>query len=137
MIAQFCWTVTSARAAYKLSGMPGNPVRIPGDRVTINDASVMSSSSRAAIVIGLMWRYGEMSYTMDMEAVDAASLYRIWGKPRLHFVIGTNRLGGGGCVAREMLLLMAGYVTPPTFCGRFGAFCHAVEYTERESGISV
>lgn len=93
MIAQFLLDrYERPRLAYKLSGMPGNPVRIPGDRVTINDASVMSSS-RAAIVIGLMWRYGEMSYTMDLEAVDAASLYPYLGASPGYFVIGTNRLG--------------------------------------------
>ena len=112
MIAQFLLDrYERPRLAYKLSGMPGNPVRIPGDRVTINDASVMSSS-RAAIVIGLMWRYGEMSYTMDLEAVDARASTHIWGEPGL-LCDWYKSIGRGGCVAREMLLLMAGYVTPP------------------------
>lgn len=77
---------------YKLRGMPGDPVRIPGDRVTINDASAMSSP-RDAIVTGVTWRYGEMSYAMDIEAVDAVSLYPFLGASPGYFVIGTNRLG--------------------------------------------
>ena len=93
MIAQFLLDrYEQPRLTYTLRGMPADPARIPGDRVTINDTSVMSSS-RAMMVTGVRWRYGEMSYTMDLEGVDAAALYPYIGTSPGYFVINTNKLG--------------------------------------------
>ena len=78
--------------SYRLGGMLADPARIPGDRITVNDVSVMSSG-RPAMVIGISWRFTEMAYTMDVEAVDASTLYRYLDTSPSYFVVGTNKLG--------------------------------------------
>jgi hypothetical protein len=78
MLAQFLLDRHErARLFYRMNGCLGSGVRKPGDRVTINDVSVMSSA-RAAMVLAVSWRYagGEHpSYLMDLECMDAANLY--------------------------------------------------------------
>lgn len=90
MLAQFLLDRhEKPRLTYNLRGVPAVPERKPGDRITLNDTSVMSSA-RAAIVTGLSWRYEGMSYVQDIEAIDAADLY----PAGTYFVLGTNTLGG-------------------------------------------
>jgi len=62
------------RLFYTITGLLGNGARRPGDRITVNDVSVMSSA-REAMVLAVRWRYGNQSYLMDLEAMDAAELY--------------------------------------------------------------
>jgi hypothetical protein len=62
------------RLTYQLRGCLGDPGRRLGDRVTISDASVMSSS-RDAFVIGIAWRLTPNGFSQDLTAIDAAQLY--------------------------------------------------------------
>lgn len=84
------------RLVYRVNGLLGAGVRRPGDRITINDASVMSSG-RAAMVLAVRWRYGEASYLMDLEAIDAENLYTYAGTSPGYFIVGGagtgNQLG--------------------------------------------
>lgn len=93
MIAQFLLDRhETPRIFYTLSGCPGNPQRRPGDLITINDNSVMSSS-RTAYITAINWYYGGMSYTQDIDAMDAATLFPANSGGVGYFVIGTNKLG--------------------------------------------
>lgn len=80
------------RLKYRIDGLLGNGARRPGDRVTINDVSVMSAG-RAAMVLAVRWRYGETSYLMDVEAMDAANLYTYAGTSPSYFIIGGAGVG--------------------------------------------
>lgn len=80
------------RLQYRINGLLGNGVRRPGDRITINDASVMSSG-RAAMVLAVRWRFGDASYTMDLEAMDAGNLYAYAGASPGYFIIGGAGVG--------------------------------------------
>jgi hypothetical protein len=84
------------RVFYRATGLLGNGARRPGDRVTLNDTSVMSSG-RAAMVLAVDWNYGGMAYTMDLECMDAASLYTYADTSPGYFIIGGagtgNQLG--------------------------------------------
>lgn len=80
------------RLTYRLTGVPGNAARRPGDRITVNDSSVMSSG-REAIITGVSWRYGGQVYTMDITAIDAANIYKYLGASPGYFKVGTNKLG--------------------------------------------
>lgn len=77
---------------YELRGALGNPARRPGDRITINDGSVMSAA-REAIVIGVAWSYGGQLYRQEITAIDAAALYPYATTTPGYFRIGVNRLG--------------------------------------------
>ena len=79
------------RLVYNLTGVPGNGARRPGDRITINDASVMSSG-RDAMITGITWRYSGMQYSMDVEAVDATGLFKGYGTGDPYFIIGTHKM---------------------------------------------
>lgn len=79
------------RLVWTLSGCPGKATRRPGDRITVNDTSMMSAG-RAAIITGIRWRYGD-TFVQDIEAIDAANLYPYAGATPGYFVVGTNKLG--------------------------------------------
>lgn len=79
------------RLSFKLGGCPGKPSRNCGDRITINDAKIMSAS-RQAFITGISWRLDSGSFLQDIEAVDAASLYP-YADGDGYFVLGTNKLG--------------------------------------------
>lgn len=81
-----------ARVAYKVTGVPGKPGRRCGDRVTITDAR-LTSTSRDVFITGISWRLNGSGFVQDLECVDAAQLYPYSGS---YFVIGTNRVGVGG-----------------------------------------
>jgi hypothetical protein len=92
MVAQFLLDRHEhPRLVYRMTGALGDAERRPGDRITVNDTSVMSSG-REAYVMAVSWRYGGMSYTQDIEAVDAANLFRGYGVNDPFFIIGTNKL---------------------------------------------
>jgi hypothetical protein len=80
-----------ARLTYKLRGCPGNPARRCGDRITINDTTIMSSA-RDAFITGINWRLTRNGLTQDIEAIDAANLFA----NAAYFVIGTSKLGASG-----------------------------------------
>ena len=77
------------RLTYRLRGVLGNPARRLGDRVTINDTSVMSAS-RDAFLVGIRWRLTANGFQQDLEAIDAAQLYPYQSDG--YFIIGTNVL---------------------------------------------
>ena len=60
------------------------------DRITVTDASTLSSS-QAAIVSGITWSLSlRGGFTQDIEAIQVASLYPNTGN---YFVVGTHALG--------------------------------------------
>lgn len=96
MIAQFLLDRHEyPRLRYDLSGVPGDPRRRPGDRITVNDTSVMGSG-RAAYLVGVTWRLGGMSYTMDIEAIDADNLFKGYGTGDPYFILGTHTVNNAG-----------------------------------------
>jgi hypothetical protein len=62
------------RLTYTLRGCLGVPARRLGDRVTVSDPSVMSSS-RDAYLVGIAWRLTPTGFSQDLTAIDAAQLY--------------------------------------------------------------
>lgn len=80
------------RLFYRLAGCPGVASRRLGDRVTINDSSVMSSS-RDAFLIGIRWRLSDKGFEQDLDAVDAENMYPYQSSSPSYFVTGTNKLG--------------------------------------------
>lgn len=93
MLAQFLLDRhESARLFYAITGCLGNPARRPGDRITVNDPSVMSAG-REAMVTEVRWRFSGMAYGMDIVAADAASLFKYAGASPGYFWVGTNKLG--------------------------------------------
>lgn len=73
-----------------MRGVPGVPSRRLGDKVTINDSSVMSSS-RDAFITSINWRMTSNGFSQDITAVDAAQLYPYQATG--YFTVGTNTLG--------------------------------------------
>ncbi len=78
------------RLTYKLRGCPGKPSRRCGDRITINDAAIMSAA-RDAFITGISWRLTRNGFTQDIEAIDAAGLFPYQSEG--YFIVGTNTLG--------------------------------------------
>jgi len=76
------------RLSFRLTGVPGDPSRLLGDRVTINDPAIMSAA-HDAIVTEIQWTLGNGGFRQDLVAVDAADLYPTDN----YFVIGTNKVG--------------------------------------------
>ena len=81
------------RLTYRLRGVPGVPSRLCGNRITIQDDTIMSSS-REAFITGISWRLTQNGFTQDIEAIDAASLYPYQSEG--YFVVGTNKVGASG-----------------------------------------
>jgi hypothetical protein len=81
------------RLTYKLRGCPGKPTRRCGDRITINDAQIMSSA-REAFITAISWRLNQNGFTQDIEATDAAGLFPYATSE--YFVLGTNKIGASG-----------------------------------------
>jgi hypothetical protein len=80
------------RLFFQVDGVPGAAGRRLGDRLTINDSSVMSAS-RAGFVIAVNWSLGVTGFRQGYELVDATSLYPYADTTPGYFVIGTNKLG--------------------------------------------
>lgn len=85
-IPRLLWTVQNAK---------GKTSRLLGDRVTINDASVMSSS-RAAIIIGIDWSADHNGFTQNLSLFDLEGYYDYLDTDPGYFIIGTNKLGSSG-----------------------------------------
>jgi hypothetical protein len=81
------------RLTFRLRGVPGNPARRCGDRVTLSDTVTMSAA-RDAFITAISWRLTRNGFTQDLECIDAANLapYASEG----YFVLGTNKLGASG-----------------------------------------
>ena len=77
------------RLTFLLSGADGNPDRRLGDRITINDTNTMSASMEC-YVVGLRWVLDKFGFVQDIEAVQAANVFKNDGD---YFVIGTHALG--------------------------------------------
>lgn len=85
---------------YRIGGVPGGradeTLRRLGDRITIDDADMMSSDldNRDAIIVGLDWTFdpNTTGYKDDLVAVDAADLFPNGIDD--YFIIGTSAWNG-------------------------------------------
>lgn len=80
--------VDSPRMVYRMENTIGNPQRRLGDRITINDDAVMTSS-RQAFITGIQFSFNQTGFLQTIEAMDAASLFPYSD----YLVIGTDVLG--------------------------------------------
>ena len=80
------------RRMYKLSGVPGDPRRKVGDRISITDAQT-STSVRYGYIVELGWSLSGGLFTNEITAIDANSLYEYADNEIGYFIIGTNELG--------------------------------------------
>lgn len=81
------------RLSWRLRNTPGVPDRRLGDRITTENADVMSSG-RDGFLVGLNWRLGDFGFVQDLEIVDATGLYPFGDAGEDgYFVIGTSTLG--------------------------------------------
>lgn len=77
------------RLFFFLRGVPGNPARRLGDRITVSDASVMNSS-RHVFITEIRWRLDDKGFVQDIGCIDAVGLF-----PDQHyFTLGSSELGG-------------------------------------------
>lgn len=77
------------RLFFNAQGVPGDPERRLGDRVTLDDASVMSAS-RDTFILAMDWALSEQGYIQDLECIDADGLYASAD----YFVLDTDTLNG-------------------------------------------
>jgi hypothetical protein len=82
------------RLFWKIDGYRGDPARRLGDRITVDDASVMDAS-REVFVTAIDWRYDRNTgfRQTGLEAVDATDLYAYGDDPG-YFIIGSDVLAG-------------------------------------------
>ena len=80
------------RRMYRLSGVPGDPRRKVGDRISITDSHT-STNVRYGYVVDLNWSLSGGLFTNELTAIDAGSLYTYADAEFGYFVIGTNELG--------------------------------------------
>lgn len=103
MIANFLMRqAENPRLSYKISGCLGKPIRRLGDRITINDTTIMSAS-RDALITEIRWRLDKTGFNQDIEAIDAANLYPYQSTTPGYFVIGTNKLGAADALRGRVL----------------------------------
>lgn len=76
------------RLVFVASGVPGDPTRRLGDRITLDDSKTMSSS-RDGFLTGVQWRLDKDGFWQDLTLLDATTLYPHAGD---YFVIGTSTL---------------------------------------------
>jgi hypothetical protein len=81
------------RLTFRLRGVPGNPARRCGDRLTINDTATMSAA-RDAFITAISWRLTGNGFVQDIEAIDAQNLQPYAAAD--YFLLGTNKLGASG-----------------------------------------
>jgi hypothetical protein len=79
------------RLTFAARNVPGDPVVKMGERVTLTDVDLMTTP-RDGFVIAKAWRLGRSGYRMDLELVDASTLYPYESDPA-YFVVGTNKIG--------------------------------------------
>lgn len=93
MIAEFLMRQAEhPRLSYKMTGCAGKPIRRLGDRVTINDTTIMSAS-RDALITEIRFRLDKSGFSQDLELIDAANLYPYQSTTPSYFVLDTNKLG--------------------------------------------
>ena len=79
------------RLFFKISGVAGVPGRRLGDRLSITDADVMTSS-REMFLTGIGWRLSQDGFQQDYTGIDAAALYPYSDTTPGYFLIGTSTL---------------------------------------------
>lgn len=91
MVAQLLrdWLDTP-KLMFRMEGALGVAGRRLGDRITINDSSVMSSSVDA-IVTGIGFTYTNKGWWQNIDAIDATSLYPYAATD--YFIVGTHTIG--------------------------------------------
>ncbi len=77
---------------FRDSGVPGQPGRRLGDRVTLSDSDVMSSDTDVFLT-SIVWRLSkDGGFQQDLTGIAAGSLYPYSD----YYVIGTSKLGSSG-----------------------------------------
>lgn len=89
------------RLTYQLMGCPGRPGRRLGDRVTILDPSIMSSS-RDALLTAISWTLDRNGFRQELKAVDLAKLYPYLDANPGYFVIDSNTLAPSASLTGRM-----------------------------------
>jgi len=93
MIAEYLMRQSEyPRITYKVGGALGVPGRRLSDKVTLNDASLMSGST-TAIITGIRWRLDNKGFKQDLTLIDSANLYPYQSTSPGYFVVNTNKLG--------------------------------------------
>lgn len=84
------------RLSFVLRGVPGDPVRRLGDRVTVGNADAMTAN-RDGFITGLTWRLSNKGFGQDIEVLDAGNPSDGTGlyQSSAYFVLGSNLLGSG------------------------------------------
>ena len=78
---------------YTITNAPGLYSRRVGNRITINDAKIMSAA-RDAYISSITWTYSAgTGFVQTIEAIDANSVLKY--TPTDYFIIGTDVLGNG------------------------------------------
>lgn len=77
------------RLYMRVRNVDGDPSRRMGDRLTINDADMMSSG-RDGLVVGITWSLDGGGFRQDLDLIDAGGLF-VYGNG--YFTVGTNTLG--------------------------------------------
>lgn len=80
------------RYTFMIAGAVGKATRKLGDRVTVNDTTIMSSS-RQGFIISIDWSIDHNGFTQDIEVLDADALYPYMSTSPGYFIINTNNLG--------------------------------------------
>ena len=84
------------RLSYRLRNVPGKPGRRLGDRITVGNASAMSST-RDALITAIDFRLSNRGFVQDLELFDAGSVADGNGlyPYAAYFIIGTDEYGDG------------------------------------------
>lgn len=82
------------RLFFQVEGVRGDPGRRLGDRITLSDGDVMSSS-REGWILAINWQLGP-GFVHSYEVVDAANFLTYADTSPDYFVIGTDKLGNAG-----------------------------------------
>lgn len=77
------------RLFFTLSGAPGKPGRRLGDRITVNDTSVMSSASEA-FLLEIRWRLNNQGFSQDLVCMSATDLFP--DEATGYFILGTSTM---------------------------------------------
>ena len=96
MLAQFLLDRNEVpRILWLVEKAIGKPGRLLGDRVTVNDTSVMTSA-RDAVIISIDWSIDRNGFTQDLTLFDLDGYFEYMGASPGYFIINTSKLGSSG-----------------------------------------
>jgi hypothetical protein len=76
------------RLFYKMHGVPGDPARRLGDRIEIDDPSIMTTA-REAFLTAIAWKADDTGFGQEIEAMDSAQLFP---DAEGYFILGTHHV---------------------------------------------